>query len=151
MPVRQTDVHCLNEDDVAGRIATEWHCIVDKLKPLSIIDRLCSRVNGNHVREYLGAVEIKCRQCKVMAFPTFFISESKVKALQTTRDLLGVQSFIVVRWTNVIGWFDIDNVAFTRMGGREDRGDENDIEMMCHYDIGRARHLMTPPPVFASR
>jgi len=139
-----------NEDDVASRIASEWQCRVDKLKPLSLIDRLCFRVNGSYAREYLGAVEIKCRNCKVMSFPTFFISESKVKALQTTRGLIGVHPFIVVRWTNVIGWFNADDVAFTRVGGREDRGDENDIEMMCHYDIRSAKPLTTPPPVFVS-
>jgi len=145
MPVRQTDLHLANEDHVASEIAVAWECHVDKLKPLSLIDRLCFRVNGNYVREYLAAVEIKCRNCKVMAFPTFFISEQKVKALRVTRILLGVSPIIVVRWTNVIGWFHADDVAFTRAGGREDRGDENDVEMMCHYKITSAKPLTKPP------
>jgi len=150
MPVRQTDLHLANEDYVANEIGLEWRCIVDKMKPLSMIDRLCSRVNGGGVREYLAAVEIKCRNCKVKAFPTFFVSEQKVKALKVTRLLLGVSPIIVVRWTNVIGWFHADDVAFTRAGGREDRGDENDVEMMCHYNITSAKPLTKPPTFHVS-
>ena len=148
MPVRQTEEQLRQETEVASVIATEWHCIVDKLKPLSMIDRLCSRVNGNHVREYLAAIEIKCRRNKVMEYPTFFIDEEKVKALRAARKLLGVQSFIVVRWSNVTGWFNIDDVLYTREGGRHDRGDDNDVEMVCHYDVRRGKPIRKRPEVF---
>jgi len=131
-------------------VAREWDITIDRLRDLSVVDRLGIRVNGNLSREYVAALEIKCRKHKAGTFPTFFIDEEKVNGLLLARKLLGVSPIIVVRWTNVTGWFHADDSAFKRMGGRSDRGDDNDIEMMCHYDIKRARHLTTMPVFYVS-
>ena len=85
----------------------------------------------------VGQVEVKCRTNPMSKYPTYAISADKVDALLA----LGRPVAIVVQWSDVLGWCRLKDETHRTMGGRWDRGDPADREMVAHYPISVFRVL----------
>lgn len=95
--------------------------------------------------QLVGLVEVKCRRCASTAFPTYMVSESKVRRLRDAAIDRGVAGILLVRWTDGDAWLSVTASDPARwrveFGGRVDRGDPRDLEPVIHFDIGDFRFL----------
>lgn len=85
----------------------------------------------------VGHIEIKCRTTPVDKYPTYTVAAHKVDALRG----LGLPAVIVVRWADAIGWCWPTDETHRAMGGRWDRGDPADREVVAHFPISAFRVL----------
>jgi len=80
-------------------------------------------------------IEVKCRKNIISAYPTYIISLSKMVAA-TQYKTAGISCILLVQWTDQMGWVQIpDNRWVTKVGGRKDRGDWQDVEPVVHIPI----------------
>ncbi|HAD28754.1 MAG TPA: hypothetical protein DCF96_08840 [Rhodobacteraceae bacterium] len=80
-------------------------------------------------------VEVKCRTNKKTAYSTYIISMSKIVVAKSYNDI-GINCILLVQWTDQMGWVDLSNNEWsTKVGGRKDRGDWQDIEPVIHIPI----------------
>ena len=95
-----------------------------------------------------GFAEIKCRNCSADTYKTYMISASKVIAAQSLTKATGLDCYLVVKWTDSLGWISfgsgeevvdprpgIISTKFVAWGGRSDRQDPQDMEPVIHFDI----------------
>lgn len=83
--------------------------------------------------QLIAVVEAKQRTCRFAQYPTYIISEAKINYLRN----VGVPAFLVIGWTDRAGFTKVREGYSRAMGGRSDRGDPNDIEMMCHLPMSQ--------------
>lgn len=105
-----------------------------------------------------GTLEIKVRTCTSDAYRTYMISLNKIVSNVLLADSLGVKFYLCVQWTDAIGFIEITKETLRNVstnmyesddfrpagmyldeGGRVDRGNPRDIEMMMHIDINHFR------------
>lgn len=105
-----------------------------------------------------GTLEIKVRTCTSDAYDTYMISLNKIVSNVQLADSLGVKFYLCVQWTDAIGFIEMTketlrNVStdmygsddfrpagmYLHEGGRVDRGNPRDIEMMMHININHFR------------
>tara|TARA_R110000772_G_scaffold94505_1_gene192450 strand:+ start:1681 stop:2103 length:423 start_codon:yes stop_codon:yes gene_type:complete len=80
-------------------------------------------------------VEVKCRNNKMEAYPTYMISLSKILSAAQYRDF-GINCILLVQWTDKMGWVRMPNKEWlTKVGGRKDRGDWQDVEPVAHIPV----------------
>ena len=82
----------------------------------------------------LGIAEVKVRTCSIDAHPTFMIDADK-KVYMCERASEYVTPYLVVCWTDAIGWIDFRAKSFISLGGRYDRNDPADHKLVVHYAI----------------
>ena len=90
-----------------------------KLPDLAVIDYI---VLGSS-ESPCALLEIKVRRNAATKYPTYMISERKIK------DALSVSKLTNIRWVKVKALYP------TAIGGRYDRGDSQDIERVCLIPI----------------
>jgi hypothetical protein len=82
--------------------------------------------------------EIKCRTHKYGDFPTFFISAEKLRKLHALHISTGLPTLIIVSWScGTVGHVMIPVDVTVTIGGRTDRNDAKDIEMLVHIPINK--------------
>ncbi len=79
----------------------------------------------------VGHFECKRRYNPMSRYADFLISMIKVNAAKTKT----LPCVIVVQWDDCIGWVRPERVAYTKMGGRSDRDDPADRELMAHFRL----------------
>ena len=124
----------LSNEDKIRKIYEELGYTVIKLAPSHRIDFML--IMGSRAT---GVVEFKRRNCNHDTYSTFFISEEKFLAgLKMAEDIEG-DFVIAVEWND--GMYDfyashVDPHTLKRaLGGRSDRGDPADREVMVHIPI----------------
>jgi hypothetical protein len=81
-------------------------------------------------------VEVKTRTNPMHKYPTYMISMTKVMNANAVFMSTGTPSLLVVKWTDCMGWVQLNQNKFTlEIGGRRDRHDAQDIEPVCHISI----------------
>lgn len=80
--------------------------------------------------------EIKARKNTMGAYGTYMIALSKYLTAKEYLNTLGLHTYLIVRWTDVIGKvllsdFDKSQIR-VKLGGRKDRNDWQDIEPVVH-------------------
>lgn len=86
----------------------------------------------------VGYVEVKTRTCKSNTYSTYHISKKKLTGLMDLASRDGVKVGLLVQWKDRSGFISIGkflNNASYKVGGRYDRGDKADIEVMADVDI----------------
>jgi hypothetical protein len=93
----------------------------------------------------VALVEVKCRSCASSTYPTYLVSESKVRRLREAALDRGVAGLLLVRWADGDAWLSVtasDPLRWrVEIGGRVDRGDPMDLERVIHFDIADFRFL----------
>lgn len=133
-PIYEDEASLKSERETALAIEKAWKCNLTKLPMKSKIDFLMKNKKG----EPRAFVEVKNRACKRHKYPTYMISLDKwVSGLSMSR-FTEVPLVLVVSWDDEIGYVTCGAVikeTTVNMGGREDRGDAQDIEPVVHIPI----------------
>jgi hypothetical protein len=131
------------EDIAAERTALDracevWRCSAEKLPMKYELDYLLLR-EGKGV----AWLEIKSRTNEYLAYPTYMISLGKVMAARRLSEASQLPSFLLVQWSDVCGYVRLDSLLDfrTAVGGRTDRGDEQDIEPVALIPVGEFARL----------
>ncbi len=83
----------------------------------------------------LALVEVKCRNARMDAYVNYMVSASKIRTLREQAHIREVSPWLLVDWSDCIGYADADKAAsrgITAYGGRYDRDDPMDREVMTH-------------------
>ena len=97
-----------------------------------IIER--AEINGAFFNCVVGMVEVKVRTCSINQYPTFFIdAEKKDWMCRISSDYC--TPYLLVAWTDAIGFIDFRSKSFLGVGGRYDRQDPSDHKLIVHYSI----------------
>lgn len=87
--------------------------------------------------EIVSWAEVKCRNISSSMYPTMLIGATKIWKGSVLSIHTGKPFFVVVAWTDKIGYLKVENVGSFELsfGGRTDRGDELDIEPKYYIPI----------------
>ena len=129
-PIYETSENRKSEQAVADLLASAWKTSILKLPKLAKIDRLV--VADGNVRAWL---EIKCRYNRMDAYPTYMISAHKIKDGLALSEATKIPFILVVSWSDGVRWTKVESMYPTRSGGRVDRGDAQDIELVCDIPL----------------
>lgn len=137
-PVYETAADRKNEVEILDRVAEAW---AFEPKKLSIGERLdYAGLRGGLICLWL---EIKRRNVKRFAYPTLAISNEKISAGLETREKSGLPFYLVIGWDDGLYYLRVttDRISKIEIGGRRDRGDPKDLEMMAHFDVRLFREV----------
>jgi hypothetical protein len=116
---------------VADVLSSAWNCELIKLQVRDAFDYAATR--GKNITAF---VEVKTRTNPMHKYPTYMISMTKVMNANAVFMSTGTPSLLVVKWTDCMGWVQLNQNKFTlEIGGRRDRHDAQDIEPVCHISI----------------
>lgn len=124
-----------NEQAVVYALCKRWKCESLKLPVRYELDYALLRDGALKC-----FVEVKCRNSAQAAYPTAVVGLRKVVAGQTLAEQAGVPFYLIYRWTDVTGYTS----TFTgdiRLGGRYDRGDDQDPDLWMHIPVGQFINL----------
>lgn len=106
---------------------------VEKLAHHADADFLATDAKGKE-----AYVEVKTRTCTSTHYPTYHVSADKLRRLRKNAASAGRDAILVVEWRDRVGYINVntflDNAAF-KEGGRWDRNDRHDVEIMAHVPI----------------
>lgn len=141
-PIYETTGDLHNEKAVGGLLCRKWQCEIAKMPRSYHVDYVAYQ--GSTLKAWL---EIKCRNNPMDQYSTYSISMMKVMNGARLAEFTGLPFLVVVRWTDVVGYINpVESDHGLQIGGRKDRGDWQDTEAMCHFDISRFQLLANVPP-----
>jgi len=82
-----------------------------------------------------GFAEVKTRNNRHDTYPTLMISLGKVMAARQLAEVSETRSVLLVQYLDGIYWCNFASPFEVAMGGRWDRGDDDDVEPVAHYPI----------------
>ena len=119
----------VNESKVAERMAQRGI----ELRKLPISYRLdFAMFRDGKLR---GFAEVKTRNNRHDSYPTLIISLGKVMAARQLAEISGTRSVLLVKFLDEIVWCNFATPFEVTMGGRWDRGDDDDVEPVAHFPI----------------
>ena len=136
MPTYETQTDLANESRVMQAIADKYGLQLRKCPERYRMDAVF--LTGGDI---YCLVAFKRRNLASTTYPTFFISLSKAMAAAEIRDQTGIPVYLVVEWTDMIGRIDVRAYSKVTIGGRKDRDDPNDYDLVAHYDIKNFERL----------
>jgi hypothetical protein len=132
-PTYESAADRLNEIDVAERICEAQPLTYHKLPKAYSADFVFF-----HVDRPVVVAEVKCRTNESTTYPTYMLSVLKRHNVRALAQEIGAKPVLIVRFTDRILQIDLgaepDSIE---IGGRTDRGDAQDLELVCHYSISR--------------
>jgi hypothetical protein len=132
MPTYETAQDRQREAAVARAVATHLGMSATKLAKYDFADFALTR--GEHVA---GLLEVKVRRVASTTYPTYHVSMAKLLKLVQWQPL---EIYLAVQWTDRLGLLQLrpdrlSPVEFLSIGGRQDRGDPMDIEIMANISV----------------
>lgn len=91
----------------------------------------------------VGFAEIKQRTTRMNEYDTYTVSLSKVHAGRMITLTTSLPCFLVVSWADAVGFVDMSKVEIKPLmwGGRNDRNDPEDKEVMVHISTEDFEYL----------
>lgn len=132
----ETDADLMNEKDVANKIASARGYMMQKLAPMSRMDYAAFSTEG-----LKAFIEIKRRKVLRSKYDTVMLGMEKVLWARQVSKHFGVKSYFFVQWNDVLGYVCLDNDCELDMGGRTDRGDPLDVELLAYFKISDFKEL----------
>lgn len=133
-PIYETAGDRSAQERVAQALRAALQCDLDPTPPLSPVDYIARRSGA-----LCGLVEVKVRRTPMRAYPTYMIALSKLAAMQSLAMVAGVPAILAVGWSDAIGWVKPEGITDVTGGGRQDRGDRRDQELVAHIPIEKFR------------
>jgi len=118
------------EQDIADLLADRWGCLILKMPRLCVVDRMA--FIGGEAKAWL---EIKCRTNAFDKYPTYMISARKIYDGVHLSRITKVPFILVVSWSDCVKYIRVDKVYPLRVGGRYDRNDALDEEVVCDIPL----------------
>ena len=136
-PIYETQSDIDNETSLVSSLEELWSCEAHKLPRSYQLDYALFKKN-----RLVALLETKRRRVDRNKYPSIMVSASKRLAAHQYSDLLGVPALFVIEYDDGVCFIDFDEEPdHYAMGGRVDRNDPADMELVCHYNKGR---LHTP-------
>jgi hypothetical protein len=130
------DLH--NEHDVIERVSLHLNADYKKLPISYKLDFAMHKMASQMVWFFC---EVKVRTNPVNRYPTMMLNLDKVMAARDLSRHTGIDSFLIVQWSDKIGTINFGDVFEVGFGGRRDRGDSQDIGLMAHFEVERFKIL----------
>jgi len=129
--------------EIATALEGAWNATLVDLGDASEIDYVAIRD-----RQAVGLVEVKRRRNPMGKYPTLQISLTKIIAGLKLSISTNLPFILAIQWDDATGYVTIKAGTYNVVeGGRRDRGDPADVELMIEIDTGRFRVLQkTPAP-----
>jgi hypothetical protein len=93
-----------------------------------------------------GWVEFKRRTVSRAEYPSYMISAQKVQALEQLAKATSLPSYLVIQWTDSLGFCRDFSGCDLRIGGRIDRNDPEDYEPCFMIPIERFVEIKSESP-----
>lgn len=136
-----------------------YETVDDLYEELEVADLLCAHLGAQAVKlplysradvllhkdgEAVAIVEIKRRNISTAKFSEYMLGMDKYKALCRWADK-GFKTYLLVRWTNAVGYIEIPTEHSSGEGGRYDRGDINDTGEMAYIPVDNFTFIQGDP------
>ena len=131
-PMYETQGNRQAEAEFSTLLSEAFNCSLHKLPIRYGLD--FSAVKNDII---LGFLETKIRTNPVHRYPTYMISLGKFMSANALTQATGKNCRLAVRWSDAWGYVYLKmtpDISIS-MGGRRDRGDEQDIEPVCLIPI----------------
>jgi hypothetical protein len=136
-PVYENNGDRSREQGVADLLAEKWGCSIFKMPHLCSVDRMA--VDEAEVKAWL---EIKCRTNSFDKYPTYMISARKIHDGLHLSRITRVPFILVVSWSDCVKYIKVEKTYPLRVGGRYDRNDALDEEIVCDIPLdGFWKHI----------
>lgn len=132
----ETKDDLLSEDIIVNETSHSWDVSFCKLPIQYKLDYALLRKD-----EVVAFAEIKKRNNTISKYSTYMISLGKILAGRQLTSVTGKKCFLVVGFTDITAFVNMDVDFTTKMGGRFDRNDWQDYEPTCHIDIHKFKKL----------
>ena len=129
-PLYETQKDLFEESKIATALSQLWNCNLFKMPKKSSVDFVSIRKG-----EAVGFVEIKKRTNKKNKYSTYMISKKKIDSAKQLNRSTGLNTILVVKWTDELGYVSLNKDYPERQGGRYDRNDPADVETVVDIDI----------------
>lgn len=129
-PLYEKGDDLLKERQVIDFFSQKFKCTFAKLPVRYGLDY--SLIRGGEVRAF---AEIKCRTNDVSRYDTYMMSLGKKMSAEALRSVTGLDCFLIVKWTDAVGYIKMNTDSKVLIGGRVDRNDWQDTEPVVHYPI----------------
>lgn len=126
-----------NEKEIASKLEAAWGCTLTKLPLDYRVDYVATRGGIK------ALIEIKRRRVSINTYPTIMLSMHKVFYARQFAEMCGAQPIFVVQYDDALVSINLNEKPDSiDTGGRKDRGDDQDIEIVYHYSIDRLKLIM---------
>ena len=136
-PMYESQSDLKREEDVVKELSAHWMCDYQKLPMSYQLDYALLREG-----KICALCEIKVRNVVSDYYGTLIISASKRLAGLQYSKMLGVPALLVVKYEDGLRFINFseepDSIG---VGGRTDRGDMQDTEIVFHYETGRLKDI----------
>jgi hypothetical protein len=113
------------------KIMASKGCTINRAKKFSGYDFLMTSSKSNYLVEY------KKRNNNRLKYTDYMISADKIANGINKANALGCKYYLFVQWDDGLFWIEPSSHSpILGFGGRVDRGDSQDMEVMCYYDTG---------------
>tara|TARA_R110000772_G_scaffold43412_1_gene100051 strand:- start:13416 stop:13850 length:435 start_codon:yes stop_codon:yes gene_type:complete len=129
-PLYETQKDLFEENKIAIALSHVWNCNLFKMPKTSSVDFVSIRKS-----EAVGFVEIKKRTNKKNKYSTYMISKKKIDSSKQLNKSTGLNTILVVKWADELGYVSLNKDYPERQGGRYDRKDPADVETVVDIDI----------------
>ena len=136
-PIYEKDIDRQHQRLVIKKVCDDYGYTCYETKELCTVDYILYK---DGVPKALA--EIKWRNNTSYKYPTFYISKAKRDEALAKAEEQKLHLWCFVHFTDGIFWFDFGKEPdFYQYGGRTDRSDIKDMEILCHYKIARLRKI----------
>jgi len=132
----QTSKDLTRQKEIAEAVGKAWDCKVTGFGDMNAVDYWFEKY-----KRCVAVGELKDRPHSINKYPTVFLSMRKWMALHLAATGMGVKGLYIVQFTDHLMYVDVYEVDAVRhmVGGRTDRGAQNDIEPLIEVPIGQLR------------
>ena len=131
-PIYETDDDLSREARFAAIISDSFKCKLHKM-PIRYGLDFAAIKDGRTI----GFLETKIRMNPVEKYPTYMISLGKFMSAEAITRATSLSCRLAVMWTNGWGFVKMEMTpdVVVSVGGRRDRGDDQDVEPVCLIPI----------------
>lgn len=129
-PTYETDDHLKKEEELAQFAAFRWNCKMRKQDKYNQFDYIA--IKDKKIDAF---VELRCRNNSIHKYPSCFITVNKLYNAHAIHQATGVKVLFLVGWDDRTGVADLTKQYPVALGGRVDRDDPADIEIVAEIPI----------------
>lgn len=129
------------ERELGQIVEARWHCHLQKVPIKYHVDCLAMRDE-----DPIAWVELRCRSNSMLKYDTLMISLAKLQAAKRLQDDTGYPVFLVVGWSDKVGYVNLGQTNFNLgFGGRNDMRDWQDKEPVAYIALEQFQELKERP------
>lgn len=134
-PLYESQRDRTNEQQVADFLSQKFDCTYFKLPIAYSIDYAFLREG-----KVVGFVEVKCRKVELQTYDTIMLSMHKRVDSLALANSISVPALFAIRYNDGIYTINLEEEPdHATVGGRFDRDDPQDVEVVIHYKTSRLK------------